>query len=643
MSKKNKKIAICHCRLHSDLMMSCCTKLDQTLISKDKCETCHKCCHFPIPCDVLEMLGNSIPQQFLSTIDQLYDFLQYLTEPSSIEREKMIFLTTMVDQLLNYDTYNFRDDPFDFGIKRIIYLIQNAEESKKIPILKTMFSNKILETIVDQRKKLILFINKNHNKVIQREDDDIHFINRKIKCNSFDESQKLTKGNHKKILQEEIKYLENSATETKNKNLTYFNESVEARRKGEKMVKQCPGCNVPIEKDGGCIHMTCLECQYHFCWLCHKKYEGAHNSSNCPVVSSQTINPINEYTMIHQHTDHKSETLNQSHDKNHDSVESLLKNQMMQFEEKPVKNITDLRNKLQEIKNKDILSSFKQLLLYYGLYYLGLLTYKEDIDIMLYLLEKHYSTEFGITLDINNMNSKIEKHEDIILHPFDFFEAIDINNIMNSISITNQLLQDVNNSPLVDIKTNLNVRTIHSPSEEALRKLFHFLNIIERFLELKYNSEILKEIDVTKLMAYSRQNSIPVFIYENGINILKCLQNAFKWLHFVKFYPEYIDKVNQDMAAISRLFKDIINGLKTGIDLEANVNEALEWYSNQFTQYHLQYPSFDAHGSINKYLNEEFIFSKYGLKFGSYFYKHLQRKREDNKYDIEQFQTIMNQ
>lgn len=36
----------------------------------------------------------------------------------------------------------------------------------------------------------------------------------------------------------------------------------------KKNTKRCPSCNIPIEKNKGCNHMTCNQCNYEFCWYC---------------------------------------------------------------------------------------------------------------------------------------------------------------------------------------------------------------------------------------------------------------------------------------------------------------------------------------------------------------------------------------
>lgn len=34
------------------------------------------------------------------------------------------------------------------------------------------------------------------------------------------------------------------------------------------LIKWCPMCRVPIEKDEGCAQMMCKRCKHVFCWYC---------------------------------------------------------------------------------------------------------------------------------------------------------------------------------------------------------------------------------------------------------------------------------------------------------------------------------------------------------------------------------------
>jgi len=43
--------------------------------------------------------------------------------------------------------------------------------------------------------------------------------------------------------------------------------------------KRCPKCKSPIEKNGGCNHMTCKKCSHEFCWLCMEDYKSGHFSN----------------------------------------------------------------------------------------------------------------------------------------------------------------------------------------------------------------------------------------------------------------------------------------------------------------------------------------------------------------------------
>ena len=55
----------------------------------------------------------------------------------------------------------------------------------------------------------------------------------------------------------------------------------------------CPSCSVIIEKNEGCNHLKCINCEYQFCWLCKEEYTEDHydfyNFIGCPGMRYSNI------------------------------------------------------------------------------------------------------------------------------------------------------------------------------------------------------------------------------------------------------------------------------------------------------------------------------------------------------------------
>ncbi|XP_039259004.2 E3 ubiquitin-protein ligase ARIH2-like [Styela clava] len=54
--------------------------------------------------------------------------------------------------------------------------------------------------------------------------------------------------------------------------------------------KNCPRCNICIEKNGGCNHIQCSKCKFNFCWMCLGDWSSHGNSYY--VCSKYKENPL---------------------------------------------------------------------------------------------------------------------------------------------------------------------------------------------------------------------------------------------------------------------------------------------------------------------------------------------------------------
>ena len=62
-----------------------------------------------------------------------------------------------------------------------------------------------------------------------------------------------------------------------------------------KRVKRCPKCQMYVEKNEGCNHMTCVYCNYEWCWICEQKYESDHFSKGtCEGQSNTKVDSLKE-------------------------------------------------------------------------------------------------------------------------------------------------------------------------------------------------------------------------------------------------------------------------------------------------------------------------------------------------------------
>ena len=51
--------------------------------------------------------------------------------------------------------------------------------------------------------------------------------------------------------------------------------------------KQCPGCGIGVQRDFGCVHMTCPN-GHQFCYTCLQRWGSCH----CPLIPDSEVQDI---------------------------------------------------------------------------------------------------------------------------------------------------------------------------------------------------------------------------------------------------------------------------------------------------------------------------------------------------------------
>jgi ariadne-1 len=100
----------------------------------------------------------------------------------------------------------------------------------------------------------------------------------------------------------------------------------------KKNAKPCPGCNVPIEKNQGCNHMKCSQCNFDFCWLCL----GPLNTHLEPHI----CNRYQPHANAEDEEDRRALFFTDRF-KAHDDAEIFAKNELKSFVEKKEKLATE--------------------------------------------------------------------------------------------------------------------------------------------------------------------------------------------------------------------------------------------------------------------------------------------------------------